>query len=157
MNRVNSVWCYPLFQENYQNLQIAEKDRVFCCHGLNHLLDVARLMYIRSLEDNSQLDKELIYTTALLHDIGRFVQIDKGIPHNEAGAELAERILADCGYSKSESVLICEAIGEHRQGSDSILGSYLYDADKKSRCCYACDARNECKWPDEKKNSKIRG
>ena len=113
------------------------------------------LMYIRNLEEGAELPKHLIYGAALIHDIGRFIQNDKGIPHNEAGADIAEVILPECGYSEAESVLIAEAVREHRRGSDSTLGKYLYDADKQSRCCFSCDARKECNWPDEKKNLKI--
>ena len=155
MERVNRIWRHPIFQEHYQNLLIEESNRIFCRHSLEHLLDVARLMYIRNLEEGAELPKHLIYGAALIHDIGRFIQNDKGIPHNEAGADIAEGILPECGYSEAESVLIAEAVREHRRGSDSTLGKYLYDADKQSRCCFSCDARKECNWPDEKKNLKI--
>lgn len=156
MERVNRVWNHPVFQEHYQNLQLAEKDRIFCRHGLEHLLDVARLMHIRNMEEAAGMDKEIIYSAAFLHDIGRFMQISEGIPHHKAGAEIAEKILRQCGYSETDVALITSAIEEHRDGSDSLLGRYLYDADKKSRCCFACNAQDECKWSDEKKNMEIK-
>lgn len=156
MERVNRIWQHPLYQSHYHNLQSAEADRIFCRHGLDHLLDVARLMYIRKLEEGAELSKEIIYATALLHDIGRYLQISEEVPHHEAGADLATRILEDCGFSEAEVVLITGAVREHRGGSESELGRYLYDADKKSRCCFACPAVGECNWPEEKKNLEVR-
>ena len=48
-----------------------EHDREFCCHQITHLLDVARIAYIKNLEAGLGIDKELIYTAAILHDIGK--------------------------------------------------------------------------------------
>ncbi|MGI6684337.1 MAG: HD domain-containing protein [Bacillota bacterium] len=64
-----------------------EINREFCCHQMQHALDVARIYYILFLEKyqdgissdlkNMSVDqtKELIYATALLHDIGRWSSI----------------------------------------------------------------------------------
>lgn len=156
MERVNRIWQHPLYQSHYHNLQTAEADRIFCRHGLDHLLDVARLMYIRKLEEGAELSKEIIYAAALLHDIGRYLQISEEVPHHEAGVFLSVEILSDCGFSEDEADTIAEAVMEHRNGSESELGRYLYDADKKSRCCFACPAAGECNWPEEKKNLEVR-
>ena len=77
-----------------------EKDRIFCRHGMEHLLDVARIAYIENLENNRGISKEIIYGAALLHDIGRYLQYTEGIPHEKAGEELALEILKDSGFSK---------------------------------------------------------
>ncbi len=45
------------------------------------------LPYIRALEENYPVSKELIYCTALLHDIGRARQYEDGTPHDEAGCD----------------------------------------------------------------------
>ena len=87
-----------------------EKDRIFCRHGVEHLLDVARIAYIENLEKNSGLSKEIIYGAALLHDIGRYLQYTEGIPHEKAGADLAGEILKDCGFTGKEQEEILGAI-----------------------------------------------
>ena len=56
-------------------------------------LDVARLMYIRSLEEGEIVNREVIYAAALLHDLGRGMQYREGIPHQEAGVLLARELL----------------------------------------------------------------
>ena len=50
MDRVNAVICHPLYLEYYHRLERAEKERIFCRHQMSHLLDVARIAYIRNLE-----------------------------------------------------------------------------------------------------------
>lgn len=44
---------------------------------MEHFLDVARLMYIYNLEDQAGFSKEMIYAAGLLHDIGRYEQMEK--------------------------------------------------------------------------------
>lgn len=102
MERINKISEHPLWKLHMTQLKEAEKDRIFCKHGIEHLLDVARIAYIENLEQNCGVSKEWIYAAALLHDIGRFLQYSKGISHEEAGAELAEEILKDCGFNKEE-------------------------------------------------------
>ena len=93
MDRVNQIWNHPLYQNELNKLQLLETDREFCRHTPEHFLDVARLAYIRALEENAPVSKELIYCTALLHDIGRARQYEDGTPHDEAGAAIAGQIL----------------------------------------------------------------
>jgi hypothetical protein len=114
MERIHKIWEHPLYQEQFQLLQDAESDRIFCRHTLEHFLDVARLTYISSLEAQADYPKVLIYATALLHDIGRYGQIAHGIPHEQAGAELAGRIMADCGFLPEEIQEVQAAILSHR-------------------------------------------
>lgn len=102
MERIDKISDHPLWKWHMAQLKEAEKDRIFCKHGIEHLLDVARIAYIENLEQNCGVSKEWIYTAALLHDIGRFLQYSKGISHEEAGAELAEEILKDCGFKQEE-------------------------------------------------------
>lgn len=116
MKRVDLIYHHPVFQERFQALQTAEQDRRFCRHTLEHLLDVARLMYIYALEEQYPVSKELIYATALMHDIGRMDQIECGTPHEQAGAALCEIILPECGYSPAEIAQIKAAILCHRSG-----------------------------------------
>ena len=158
MKRVNLIYHHPVFQNKFWALQEAEKDRKFCKHTLEHLMDVARLMYIYSLEHELSVSKEQIYATALMHDIGRIDQIKKGIPHEQAGAVLCDVILPDCGFSEEETESIKAAILHHRKAAEDEKDPFyemLYWADKKARNCFACDARNECNWDEEKMNPEI--
>ena len=158
MKRVDQIYEHPVFQEKYRALQVAEKDRVFCKHTLEHFIDVARLMYIYSLERELSISKEVIYAMALMHDIGRSDQIEKGIPHELAGADLCDAILPDCGFTKEEANTIKASILHHRNAAKDEKNPYyemLYWADKKSRNCFACDNKQECNWDEEKMNLKI--
>lgn len=158
MKRVDKVMNHPVFRENMEKIEQAELDRFFCRHGLQHILDVARIFYILALEQKLNADKELIYATAVLHDIGRYEQYANKIPHNEAGAEIAGQILADCGFTDEECKRAVDAIRGHRRDSDDgdLFGHLLYKADKLSRDCYNCEAETECYWAAEQKNMQVK-
>ena len=150
---------HPLFISNLKKLQELEADRVFCRHTMEHFLDVARLMYIYTLTEQTGLSRDQIYGAALLHDLGRVMQIEKGTPHDLASVLLAGEILPDCGYRDSEVKEIQDAIGHHRlkeAGEGSLLSLYLQKADKESRICFLCPVREECNWPEYRKNSVLK-
>lgn len=156
MRRVWSIVSHPSYQENIEKNKAAEKDRIFCVHDMQHFLDVARLAYIFNLERNYDVSKELIYATAFLHDIGKWQQYQDKTPHELASAKLAEQILVEAGFEAEEREQILWAIRSHRNGEGtSPLEKVIYDADKISRSCYMCDAKEECNWNDEKKNLKV--
>lgn len=156
MKRINKIIHHPVFVNQMDRLTNLESERIFCRHDLQHLLDVARLMWIDVLEHQILLDREVVYATALLHDIGRVNQIEQGIPHDQASAELAARILPEAGFTPVEAGTIIRAIRAHRTNeSADTLSQVLYRADKFSRTCWCCGARNQCKWADEKKNEGI--
>lgn len=158
MKRVNLVYKHPVFQQKFQALQEAERERLFCRHTMEHLIDVARLMYIYALEHELSISKEMIYATALMHDIGRIDQIEKGVPHEQAGVLLCDTILPECGFSKEEIETIKTAVLHHRTASKDEKNTFsdmLYWADKKSRNCFACSAQKECNWAEEKMNLNI--
>lgn len=156
MKRVNAIIQHPVFADRLKRLETMEAERIFCRHDLPHLLDVARLMWIEVLERQLPLSREVVYAAALLHDIGRADQIERGIPHDRAGADLAARILPEAGFSPAEIREVIPAIRGHRaDGSEDILGKLLYRADKASRACWCCGAKGECNWPEEKKNKEI--
>lgn len=194
MERINRLLHHPSFQENLTRLEQLEADRIYCCHGLSHLLDTARLaclLQYQNNESNSQqaaqkpklstearantpstmcnIPNEVIYAAALLHDIGRVLQYEQGLPHETAGLAIAELILKDCGFTKSERLLILDAIQFHRRdtqtdianASDNIISqtetlrTLLHTADKLSRNCFACHAADSCYWPEDKKNRGI--
>ncbi|MDO5799612.1 MAG: HD domain-containing protein [Eubacteriales bacterium] len=157
MKRVQAIWEHPLYQHNLEEMTRIEADRIFCRHTPEHFLDVARLAYIFALERSIACSRELIYCTALLHDIGRAEQYTTGVPHDEAGAVIAEKILSDLGFSSEEKSSIISAIREHRSFREepSVLGQLICEADKKSRNCFLCKAETECYWSPQKKNMTI--
>ncbi len=156
MERVDRIWRHPRYQECVRRIQDLEKERIFCRHTPEHFLTVARLTWMLALEAGISLEKELVYGAALLHDIGRHLQYEKGIPHEEASARIAEGILEDCGFSQEEMREILTAIRGHRtwqEGTD--FSALLYQGDKLSRSCFCCPVEAECNWPGEKKNLSI--
>ena len=156
MERVNRIWNHPLYQENFRLLLLMEADRKFCCHGLSHCLDVARLACLLEWEAGRRPDKELIYGAALLHDLGRAGEYQGGVSHEEGSLILAKQILPDCGYSEEEQKEILKLIGSHRGVREREgLAASFYRADKEARCCFACPAEPECHWAEEKKNKSI--
>ncbi len=155
MKRINKILEHQDYQTYLKKIAFHEKDRIFCGHDMSHFLDVARIGYILIMEDGLSLSKELIYAAGLLHDIGRFLQYEKGQAHEIASGHLAQAILSDCGFSDKEGQLIIQAIVDHRNQSikeDKTLSGYLYKADKMSRACHSCPAEKDCHWNKEKKN-----
>ena len=57
MERINKISEHPLWKLHMTQLKEAEKDRIFCKHGIEHLLDVARIAYIENLEQNCGVSK----------------------------------------------------------------------------------------------------
>lgn len=158
MERVNKIWRHPVYQECLHKIECLEQSRRFCHHDRNHFLDVARLAYIENLEKGYGISKEWIYACGLLHDIGRHLQYEKGIPHHEASAHIAEPILQECGFDTAEVKVILKAILDHRNGDTrerSDLSGLIYRADKASRMCFGCASEKECNWPVQKKNMKL--
>lgn len=164
MPRIDAVWGSALYQREYQRLEELERDRVFCRHGVRHLLDCARVMWILNLERGLGLDREVVYAAALLHDIGKATQYETGEPHDAVGERLAREILSalpvEYAFSAEEVDAICTAIRGHRHLRDNAepLEQLLYQADKASRACFACppEVRTACSWGDAKKNLDIR-
>ena len=121
--------------------------------------DEQKIAALMNAEEQLGIDKELIYATALLHDIGRHVQYADGTPHEIASAKLAPEILRETGFTAWEQEEILRAIREHRNAEiaeERSLAGIIYRADKASRACFACDVEKLCDWKAEKKNLEIR-
>ena len=156
MERVNRIWRHPVYQSCLEKIRVCEKERIFCRHTPEHFLDVARITCLLAYEEDLPADRETVYAAALLHDIGRHLQYQQGIPHEQASARIAEGILQDCGFTAEKSEEILSLILSHRTRSDrKDLKGLFYRADKLSRNCFACPAREQCDWPEEKKNRNI--
>ena len=100
--------------------------------------------------------------TMLLHDIGKDEQYESGISHDVASERVADAILGgmpeDVAFELADAAAIKTAIRGHRRlrVNSQPLERLLYAADKASRACFACPARNACNWSDDKKNLSIR-
>ena len=107
---------------------------------------------------NKEYMKEILYVTALLHDIGRCSKYEETMSHHEAGPIIARPILERTGFSYGEIGDICEAIKQHgeKPEDEGCLAGILYRADKLSRVCFRCEAEGECDWESEKKNSELK-
>lgn len=146
MERVNCILEDADFVRYIAKNKESEKERIFCHHDLNHLLDVCRISWILNLEEELSIDKEKIYAAGLLHDIGRWMEYETGQDHAVVSGELAEGILDRCGFSADEKTQIVEAIKSHRKKEHSTdLSRILYRADKLSRPCFNCEAIGKCK------------
>ena len=159
MKRIDQILFHPKYQYALAQIKTWEQDRQFCRHDIGHFLDVARLAYIHCLERGLDVKKDVIYAAALLHDIGRYRQYEAGIPHEEASVHLADGILPACSFSEEEQAQIRDAILGHRRHEDrrtESLADLLYRADKMSRNCFDCAAREMCNWPEDKMNMVIR-
>lgn len=158
LKRFHALMADASLLQLFSKLEQLEKERIFCKHGLQHCLDVARIGYILILEEGASVDKELFYTAALLHDLGRVAQYEQNVPHHEAGMRLAAHFLEQYGFSETETEAVCEAVGAHRHGAKpkrTPLTAYLKRADKLSRNCFLCSASDRCNWRDEEKNGCI--
>jgi putative nucleotidyltransferase with HDIG domain len=146
-----------VFCSEIKEIDIYEKNRIFCKHGIEHVLDVARIMYLYALVNNIPIKKDIIYAAGILHDIGRGAEYKNGTPHNQAGAEKVRVILSDCGYDEKEIETIVNAISHHREKKDEIvdLDALLQYADKESRNCFHCEAIKLCNWANEDKNTEL--
>ena len=150
MDRINKILHHPVFIECMKQNEMAEANRSFCHHDIEHVCAVARIAMLLNLEEEAGLSKDMVYGAALLHDCGRYKQYLEGISHDEAGAKIASWILPECGYIQEEINCITGAIASHRASSlkerEGALADILYRADKMSRNCLFCNVYEECNW-----------
>ncbi|KYH35038.1 ribonuclease Y [Clostridium tepidiprofundi DSM 19306] len=158
MSRVNQILKHKEYLKNLNKNINDEINRKFCHHDLVHFLDVSRIMYIKSLENDLKFDKEIIYACGLLHDIGKWQQYEEGVPHEIASANIAKNILKECSFNDYEIDIIVDAIINHRNNNNpnNSLSELLYKSDKLSRMCFNCNAQAECNWSIEMRNNQIK-
>lgn len=159
MDRINRILRHPLYKECIKKNEMAEAERCFCHHDIEHFLAVARIAMLLNLEEGLNISKDMVYGAALLHDCGRYKQYRENIPHDEASVAIARRILPECGYEEDEIEAIVTAISTHRSSSakerKDALADILYRADKMSRNCAFCKEHEECNWPQERKDRPV--
>ncbi|MBP3272066.1 MAG: HD domain-containing protein [Ruminococcus sp.] len=145
------------YKQLVSQLETLENGRIFCGHDMEHFLSVARIAVILCEENDIKADRDIIYSAALLHDIGRTEEYINGTPHDKASAEIADKILDEIECPEEKKMEIIDLILSHRcpDGEKSALAKVFYTADKRSRMCFCCKAQNECNWPEYKKNNKI--
>ncbi|MFA5267986.1 MAG: HD domain-containing protein [Methanoregula sp.] len=101
-------------------------------HGLDHVLRVVYLCEVIGKEENA--DMEILLPAALFHDIARPVETQTGVPHEEAGAQMAEEYLRSIRYDGERIPKIAHAIRTHRYRSlakpETLEARILSDADK---------------------------
>lgn len=159
MDRINRILEHPLWKECIKQNEMAEAKRSFCHHDIEHLCAVGRIAMLLNLEEGHGISKDIVYAAAFLHDSGRYKQYLENIPHDQAGAEIAKKILPECGYNEEEVECILAAIISHRGSSkktrEGALADVLYRADKMSRNCRFCKVYEECNWPEELKGQRF--
>jgi HD superfamily phosphodiesterase len=145
---VNQLLEHEDYIRYIEKIDELEKERLFCKHGFEHGLNVARIAYAYMLEKGEAiLLKEAVYAAAFLHDIGRWVEYETGEDHAEASARLALPLLEACSFTPEDVQMILAGIREHRlHGEDNLtpLGEALALADDWARDCRHCSVQNQC-------------
>ena len=157
MQRIAKLQQDSDFQSLLNRIDEGERDRIFCRHGLAHLLNVARIAWIEALERRLPLEKPVVYAAALLHDLGRAFDRDN---HDTAALDIGRDILIRSGFDAPDIASILQAVAAHGDkrtpdGQLPPLCAVIRRADGLSRPCYACAAAKECYWPDARRNHRI--
>jgi len=156
LKNANTLFENEDYQKYLKNIKGYEKNREFCGHDLSHFLSVARIATIKSTEAGLSIPRDLIYTTALLHDIGRFIQYRDKTPHEIASHALAVSLLESLNFTSNEKDQILEAILNHRNPDSQGFSHIFYESDKLSRECLCCPMESQCDWSAKKKNFHLR-
>ena len=153
----NKILLNERYSRLIKQLEELEKDRIFCGHDMEHFINVARITVMLCSKNNIEADTDVIYSAALLHDIGRVEEYINGVSHDKAGAEIAGEILEEVGCPIDKKSEIVKLILSHRRSDNekSTLEAVFYTADKKSRLCFCCKAQDICNWSEDKKNNKV--
>jgi len=152
LKNANKLYQNEDYQKYLENINTYEENRKFCGHDLSHFLSVARIATIKSVEAGLSIPRDLIYTTALLHDIGRFVQYEDKTPHEIASHTLAISLLESLDFNSNEKSQILDAILNHRNPEAQGFSHIFYESDKLSRECLDCLVATQCDWSAKKKN-----
>jgi uncharacterized protein len=101
-------------------------------HGLDHVLRVEYLCKVIGKVEKA--DMGVLLPAALFHDIAQPIEREKGMPHEEVGARMAEGYLRSIRYDEERIQKITHAIRTHRYRSiekpETLEARILSDADK---------------------------
>ncbi|HWQ66131.1 MAG TPA: HD domain-containing protein [Methanospirillum sp.] len=101
-------------------------------HGLDHTLRVYHLC--EGIARIEGAECAIMLPAALFHDIARPLEDERGVPHEEEGARIAEKFLKRMQYSPDLIPPIVHAIRAHRYRSaikpETLEAQILSDADK---------------------------
>lgn len=101
-------------------------------HTYDHSRRVLRLCL--EIGKNTGANTRILGAAALLHDIGRPFEKQRGLSHSIISGEISREFLKEIGYSDYEIIEVIEAIRTHRfsEGLEptSLEGRILSDADK---------------------------
>jgi uncharacterized protein len=101
-------------------------------HGMDHTERVTRMC--RIIGEQEHADMDILIPAALLHDIARPLEKEKGLPHEIEGARMAEEFLLATGYDRNLIPAITAAIRTHRfsagEDPETKEARVLSDADK---------------------------
>jgi uncharacterized protein len=101
-------------------------------HDFDHVLRILAL--VRRIGPAEGADMRILEVATLLHDIARADEARSGLDHARAGAERAQHIALEWGYTAAEAAAIAQIIAVHRFRNSScpetIEAQVLYDADK---------------------------
>jgi len=117
-------------------MKIRDHARTVLCtggsHGFDHVERVTSLC--EQIGSAEGADMTILVPAALLHDIARPLEKERGIPHEQEGARMAEEYLASIGYGAGAVRAIAAAIRTHRftgaEEPGSLEAQVLSDADK---------------------------
>ena len=161
--RFQKIMKHPLFKQSMNQIVQMETERIYCKHGIEHCLDVARICALLLSRNSQDIDFDFIYAIALLHDLGRSQEGN----HCEASVKLAKIILPDCDYSENEIEAISQVIKEHsgripKESLEQLLQKKTLGlkecfkmADQLSRNCFCCQAADTCKWAESERTQTI--
>ena len=102
-------------------------------HDPHHVYRV--LYYAMELAQGEAVNRDILITACLLHDIGRKEQFeDPTVCHAAAGAQKAEKFLRALGWAQEDIHQVCHCIRAHRFSKKSppetMEAKILFDADK---------------------------
>ena len=114
-----------------------EKHMLSCmndsAHDCQHIYRV--LYFALDLANEYAVDKDVLITAALLHDIGRDAQFkNPECDHAHVGADMAYDYLLGIGWNENKAAHVRDCIATHRYRNsilpESIEAKILFDADK---------------------------
>lgn len=100
-------------------------------HGFDHTLRIVHLC--EEIGAREGADMAILIPAAIFHDIARPIEEETGIPHEEAGARLAEAFLRSIGYPEDSIAGVAHAVRAHRYSAgiapETLEARVLSDAD----------------------------